>query len=86
MCIQSPHESSHSGRNWEVRQRVRSTILQGPLRTHSSRNKDKGRVVAGRLQTSTVRDINGGTNEAEAKKCDAAVLAIPSLESIMMLR
>ena len=50
-----------------------------------SRDGARGADTAKRLQATTGREMKGGANEAVAKECDLAVLAIPDLENLALL-
>lgn len=45
-----------------------------------SRNKEKAESAATEIKAQTGRDVNGGSDDEVAASCDAAILAIPSLD------
>lgn len=45
-----------------------------------SRSQEKGESAAAEVKAATGRDVRGGSNEDAAGTCDAAILAIPSLD------
>ncbi len=62
------------GRALASRLAVANQVLIG------SRSREKGEGAAAEVKAESGRDIQGGSNEDIANSCDAAILAIPSLD------
>lgn len=67
------------GKGLAVRLSAANQVLIG------SRTKEKGESAAAEIKAATGRDIQGGSNEDIANSCDAAILAIPSLDDAGIL-
>ena len=62
------------GRGLAVRLSAANEVLMG------SRTKEKAESAAAELKAALGRDLQGGSNEEVASSCDAAILAVPSLD------
>lgn len=62
------------GKGLAVRLSATNQVLMG------SRSKEKAESAAAELRTALGRDVQGGSNEDVANSCDAAILAVPSLD------
>ncbi|MDG7007852.1 MAG: NADPH-dependent F420 reductase [Nitrososphaerota archaeon] len=62
------------GKGLAIRLSAANQVLIG------SRSEEKAESAAAEIKAATGRDVQGGSNEDVANSCDAAILAVPSLD------
>lgn len=67
------------GKGLAIRLSAANEVLIG------SRSKEKAENAAAEVKAATGRDIHGGLNEDITSSCDAAILAVPSLDDTGLL-